>query len=142
MEKRKKLQNVCFAQDIWIRNSVTIPFVSPTIWSRPPFTTAKKTWNKVLPTCLLKYNPKIISLSMKKKNAQIKALHPQIWGLEIWSRKCFYPHPTSTPHSLMHLCTYAFMFAPAFSTHPSVVCGSCPNSLAFVLAPRPVPACA
>jgi hypothetical protein len=35
---------------------------------------------------------------MKKKNAQIESLYPQLWGLEIWSRKRFCPHPTSAPH--------------------------------------------
>jgi hypothetical protein len=30
---------------------------------------------------------------MKKKNAQIQSVYPQIWGLEIWTRKCFRPHP-------------------------------------------------
>jgi hypothetical protein len=34
---------------------------------------------------------------MKKKNAQIQSLHPQI-GLQIWSRKRFRPHPTSNFH--------------------------------------------
>jgi hypothetical protein len=36
---------------------------------------------------------------MKKKNAQIESLHPQIWGLQIWSKKRFHPYPTSNPHS-------------------------------------------
>jgi hypothetical protein len=47
----------------------------------------------------LKYTPKLNAYPWKKKNAQIQSLYPQIWGLEIWSRKCFLPHPISTPHS-------------------------------------------
>jgi hypothetical protein len=47
-----------FAQDIGIRNSVKILLVSTTLWSRPPFSIAKKTWSKVLPILLLKYNTK------------------------------------------------------------------------------------
>jgi hypothetical protein len=57
-KKGKSHKMYVFAQDIGIRNSVTILLVSPTLRSRLPFSTAKKTWNKVLPTLLLKYNPK------------------------------------------------------------------------------------
>jgi hypothetical protein len=54
-----------FAQDIGIRNWVKILLVS--LQSQPPFSTAKKTWSKVLPLLFLKYNPKSNALSMKKK---------------------------------------------------------------------------
>jgi hypothetical protein len=46
-----------FAQDIGIRNSVKILHVSTILRSRPPFSTTKKTWSKVLPILLLKCNP-------------------------------------------------------------------------------------
>jgi hypothetical protein len=47
-----------FAQDIGIRNWVKILLVSTTLWPQPPFSTAKKTWSKVLPILFLKCNPK------------------------------------------------------------------------------------
>jgi hypothetical protein len=34
---------------------------------------------------------------MKKKNAQIQSLYPQIWGLEIWSRKTHQSAPYINP---------------------------------------------
>jgi hypothetical protein len=37
---------------------------------------------------------------MKKKNAQTQSLLSQIWGLEIWSRKCFRLQPSPTPLSI------------------------------------------
>jgi hypothetical protein len=92
-KKGKSHKLYVFAQDIRIRNSVKILHVSTILRSRPPFSTAKKTWSKVLPILLLKCNPKSKCLSMKKKNAQIESLYPQIWGLEIWSRKRFRPPP-------------------------------------------------
>jgi hypothetical protein len=57
-KKGKSHKMYVFAQDIGIRNSVTILLISTTLRSRPPFLTAKKTWNKVLPILLLKCNPK------------------------------------------------------------------------------------
>jgi hypothetical protein len=57
-KKGKSHKMYVFAQDIGIRNSVTIPLVSTTLRSQPPFSTAKKTWKKVLPILLLKCNPK------------------------------------------------------------------------------------
>jgi hypothetical protein len=57
-KKGKSHKVYVFAQDIRIRNSVQILYISTTLRSRPPFSTAKKTWSKVLPILLLKYNPK------------------------------------------------------------------------------------
>jgi hypothetical protein len=48
-----------FAQDIGIRNWVKILLVSTTLQSLPPFTTAKKTWSKVLAILFFKYTPKL-----------------------------------------------------------------------------------
>jgi hypothetical protein len=45
-----------FAQDMGIRNWVKILLISTTL---PPFTTAKKTWSKVLAILFLKYTPKL-----------------------------------------------------------------------------------
>jgi hypothetical protein len=86
-----------FAQDMGIRNWMKILLVSTTV---PPFTTAKTKFGaKGLAILFLKYTPKLYAYLWKKKNAQIQSLYPQIWGLEIWLRKRFRPHPTSTPHS-------------------------------------------
>jgi hypothetical protein len=57
-KKEKSHKMYVFAQDIGIRNSVKILHVSTTLRSQPPFSTAKKTWKKVLPILLLKCNPK------------------------------------------------------------------------------------
>jgi hypothetical protein len=57
-KKRKSHKMFVFAQDIGIRNLVKILPVSTTLRSRPPFSTAKKTWSKVLPILLVKCNPK------------------------------------------------------------------------------------
>jgi hypothetical protein len=56
-----------FAQDIGIRNLVKILHIFTTLQSRPPFSTAKNTWSKVLPILLLKYNPKSNAYSWKKR---------------------------------------------------------------------------
>jgi hypothetical protein len=52
-----------FAQDIGIRNWMKILLVSTTLWSRPPFSTAKKTWSKVLAILFLKCIPKLNAYS-------------------------------------------------------------------------------
>jgi hypothetical protein len=57
-KKKKSHKMFFFSQDIGIRNWVKIHLVSTTLWSRPPFFTAKKTWSKVLPIIFLKRNPK------------------------------------------------------------------------------------
>jgi hypothetical protein len=57
-EKGKSHKMYVFAQDIGITNSMKILLVSTSLWSRPQFSTAKKTWSKVLPILLLKCNPK------------------------------------------------------------------------------------
>jgi hypothetical protein len=59
-EKKEKSQKMfVFFQDIGIRNWMKILLVSTTLWSLPPFTTAKKTWNKVLAIRFLKCTPKL-----------------------------------------------------------------------------------
>jgi hypothetical protein len=57
-KKGKSHKMYVLAQDIRIRNSVKILHVTTTLRSQPPFSTAKKTWSKVLPILLLKCNPK------------------------------------------------------------------------------------
>jgi hypothetical protein len=57
-QKGKSHKMYVFAQDIGIRNSMKILLVSTILWSRPPFSITKKTWNKVLPILHLKCNPK------------------------------------------------------------------------------------
>jgi hypothetical protein len=57
-KKGKRHNMYAFAQDIRIRNSVKILHVSTTLRSRPPFSTTKKIWSKVLPILLLNCNPK------------------------------------------------------------------------------------
>jgi hypothetical protein len=64
---------------------------------------------------------------MKKKNAQTQSLLPQIWGLEIWSRKCFRPQPGSTSRPHLHLprkngkrcfaISFKSTISPLISTH-------------------------
>jgi hypothetical protein len=56
-----------FAQDIRIRNWVKILLASTTLRARPPFSTAKKTWSKVLPILFLKSNPKSNAYPWKKR---------------------------------------------------------------------------
>jgi hypothetical protein len=58
-KKGKSHKMFVFAQDIGIRNWVKILLVSTTLRSLPPFTTAKKTWNKVLAILFLKCTPKL-----------------------------------------------------------------------------------
>jgi hypothetical protein len=53
-----------FAQDMGIRNWVKILLISTTL---PPFTTAKKTWSKVLAILFLKYTPKLNAYPWKKR---------------------------------------------------------------------------
>jgi hypothetical protein len=89
-----------FAQDMEIGNWVKILVVSTTRRVQTPiYNREDKTWNKGFAILFLKYTPKLYAYPWKKKNTQIQSLYPQISGLEIWSRKCFRPHPTSTPHS-------------------------------------------
>jgi hypothetical protein len=85
-----------FAQDTGIRIWVKVLLVSITLRSLLPFTTATKTWSKVLAILFLKCIPKLNAYPWKKINAQIQPLFLQIWGLEILSRKCFCLHPRST----------------------------------------------
>jgi hypothetical protein len=58
MRKKGKATNVCFCPNMGNRNWVKILLVSTTL---PPFTTAKKTWSKVL---VILFNK---CLSIKKK---------------------------------------------------------------------------
>jgi hypothetical protein len=55
-KKRKSHKMFVFAQDMGIRNWVKIFLVSTIL---PPFTTAKKTWSKVLAILFLKCTPKL-----------------------------------------------------------------------------------
>jgi hypothetical protein len=87
-KRRKSHRMFVFAQDMGIRNWVRIPLASTPL---PPFTTAKKTWEQA------SYN------FLFKMNAQTQSLLPQIWGLEIWSRKCFRLQPSPTPCKHLHL---------------------------------------
>jgi hypothetical protein len=57
-KKRKSHKIFVFAQDIGIWNWMKIFLVSTILPSRPPFSTAKRTWSKALPILFLKYNPK------------------------------------------------------------------------------------
>jgi hypothetical protein len=66
-KKGKSHKMYVFAQDIGIRNLVKILLVSTTLRSQLPFSTAKKTWSKVLPILLLKYNPKSNAYPLKKE---------------------------------------------------------------------------
>jgi hypothetical protein len=58
-KKGKSHKMFVFAQDIEIRNWMKILLVSTTLWSLSPFTTAKKTWSKVLAILFLKCTPKL-----------------------------------------------------------------------------------
>jgi hypothetical protein len=75
MRKKGKATNVCFCPNMGNRNWVKILLVSTTL---PPFTTAKKTWSKVLVILFLKCTPIINAYPSKKKNAQIQSLFLQI----------------------------------------------------------------
>jgi hypothetical protein len=87
-----------FVQDVEIRNWVKTLLTST---PKTPFTTAKKTWNKLFAIFFLKC---ILNLNTYpwKKNAQTWSLLPEIWGLKTWSRKCFPLQPGPTPRP--HLC--------------------------------------